>query len=75
MPAQIRRGNAGCDDAPPSRPIPWLGLIIAGAVAAGMSAPTNAEDRLFDANRPLEVAGQGVFSIPDAMSRSTSKRS
>ena len=64
MPAQIRRGNAGCDDAPPSRPVTWLGLIIAGTVAAGMSAPTNAEDRLFDANRPLEVADQGVFSIP-----------
>ena len=32
MPAQIRRGNAGCDDAPPSRPIPWLGLIIAGVL-------------------------------------------
>ena len=29
-----------------------------------MSAPTRAEDRLFDANRPLEVADQGVFSIP-----------
>ena len=64
MPGQIQRGNTGYDHAPPSRPITWLGLIIAGTVAAGMNAPTRAEDRLFDANRPLEVADQGVFSIP-----------
>ena len=30
MPAQVSRGNAGHDDAPPCRPITWLGLIIAG---------------------------------------------
>src|SRR3981189_2051448 len=64
MPGQIQRGNAGYDNAPPSRPITWLGLMLAGTVAAGMSAPTSAEDRLFDANRPLEIADQGVFSIP-----------
>src|ERR1700716_3073937 len=64
MPGQIQRGNAGYDNAPPSRPITWLGLLLAGAVAAGIGAPTSAEDRLFDANQPLEVADQGVFSIP-----------
>ena len=29
-----------------------------------MTEPTMAEDRLFDASRPLEIADQGVFSIP-----------
>ena len=41
LPAQIRRGNAGCDDAPPSRPITWLGSSLPATVAAGMSAPTS----------------------------------
>jgi pimeloyl-ACP methyl ester carboxylesterase len=40
--------------------------ILAGALllAAGMTEPTMAEDRLFDASRPLAIADQGVLSIP-----------
>src|SRR3954462_14734789 len=38
--------------------------MLAVVVAVGLSAPTRAEDRLFDASRPLEVADQGAFSIP-----------
>jgi pimeloyl-ACP methyl ester carboxylesterase len=40
--------------------------ILASALllAAGMTGPTMAEDRLFDASRPLAIADQGVFSIP-----------
>jgi pimeloyl-ACP methyl ester carboxylesterase len=44
-----------------------LDLAAALAVmtlASSMSEPTMAEDRLFDANRPLEIADQGAFSIP-----------
>ena len=66
MGAQPRGGKAAPDHARPYRPITWLALttMLAVDVVAGMSAPTNAEDRLFDANRPLEIADQGVFSIP-----------
>jgi len=48
------------------RRIAHLGLTAAltFALLAGMTAPTSAEGRLFDASRPLEVADQGVFSIP-----------
>jgi pimeloyl-ACP methyl ester carboxylesterase len=38
--------------------------MLALASLAGMSAPTSAEDRRLDASRPLEIADQGVFSIP-----------
>jgi pimeloyl-ACP methyl ester carboxylesterase len=44
-----------------------LDLAAALAVmtlASSTSEPTMAEDRLFDANRPLEIADQGAFSIP-----------
>jgi pimeloyl-ACP methyl ester carboxylesterase len=66
MGAQPRGGKAAQDHARPYRPITWLALttMLAVDVVAGMSTPTNAEDRLFDANRPLEIADQGVFSIP-----------
>ena len=65
MPAQISRAERRARRRPGrARPIAGLGRIIAVDVAAGMSAPTRAEDRLFDANRPLEVADQGAFSIP-----------
>ena len=67
MSACRRRSDAGTPGATtPRRPArsPGSGSSLPRAVAAGMSAPTNAEDRLFDANRPLEVADQGVFSIP-----------
>jgi pimeloyl-ACP methyl ester carboxylesterase len=37
---------------------------LVGSLLAGMMAPTMAEDPLFDANRPLAIADQGVFSIP-----------
>jgi pimeloyl-ACP methyl ester carboxylesterase len=33
-------------------------------LVAGMTEPTMAEDRPFDASRPLEIADQGVLSIP-----------
>jgi pimeloyl-ACP methyl ester carboxylesterase len=66
MPAQIRGGDPDHDRARPRGPIAGLGrtAMLAVVVAAGMSAPTRAEDRLFDASRPLEVADQGAFSIP-----------
>jgi pimeloyl-ACP methyl ester carboxylesterase len=66
MGAQPRGGKAAQDHARPHRPITWLALttMLAVDVVAGMSTPTNAEDRLLDANRPLEIADQGVFSIP-----------
>ena len=37
---------------------------LACSILAGMTVPTMAEDSLFDASRPLEIADQGVFSIP-----------
>src|SRR6185369_2020674 len=37
---------------------------LAAALLVGLSAPAMADNRLFDASRPLEVADQGVFSIP-----------
>ncbi|MEA2969244.1 MAG: hypothetical protein QOE78_2505, partial [Alphaproteobacteria bacterium] len=66
MPAQIRGGDPDHDRTRPRGPIAGLGrtAMLAVVVAAGMSAPTRAEDRLFDASRPLEVADQGAFSIP-----------
>jgi pimeloyl-ACP methyl ester carboxylesterase len=37
---------------------------LACALSAGMTVAAMADDRLFDAQHPLEVADQGVFSIP-----------
>jgi pimeloyl-ACP methyl ester carboxylesterase len=34
------------------------------ALSAGLMEPTMAEDLSFDASRPLEIADQGVFSLP-----------
>src|SRR5882762_9130824 len=39
-------------------------LAAALLLLAGMTEKTMAEDRLFDANRPLAIADQGVLSIP-----------
>jgi pimeloyl-ACP methyl ester carboxylesterase len=41
-----------------------LAATLILALSAGMTIPTMAEDRSFDASRPLEIADQGVFSIP-----------
>ena len=41
-----------------------LGTTYALAISAAMITPTMAEDRLFDAAHPLEIADQGVFSVP-----------
>jgi pimeloyl-ACP methyl ester carboxylesterase len=41
-----------------------LAATLILALAAGMTRPAMAEDRSFDASRPLEIADQGVFSIP-----------
>src|SRR5882757_1768852 len=41
-----------------------LGMAHALAVSIAMTTPTMAEDRQFDAARPLEIADQGVFSVP-----------
>jgi len=46
----------------PSRGLPTAALIL--ALSAGATIPTMAEDRLFDARTPLEIADQGVLSIP-----------
>ena len=66
MPAQIRRGERRVATTPrrPARSPGSAARPCSPSVAVGMSAPTRAEDRLFDASRPLEVADQGVFSIP-----------
>ena len=65
MPAQISGGGTAHDKPRPRGPVAGLArTMLAVAVVAGMSAPTRAEDRLFDASRPLEVADQGAFSIP-----------
>ena len=66
MGAQPRGWKAAHGPCPAVPPDHWLALttMLAVDVVAGMSTPTNAEDRLFDANRPLEIADQGVFSIP-----------
>jgi len=42
----------------------YLAAALAVMTLAGMSEQPMAEDRLFDANRPLEIADQGAFSIP-----------
>ena len=41
-----------------------LAAALAVMTLASLSEPTMAEDRLFDSNRPLEIADQGAFSIP-----------
>ena len=41
-----------------------LAAVLAVVLFTGMTGATMAEDRLLDANRPLEIADQGVFSIP-----------
>jgi pimeloyl-ACP methyl ester carboxylesterase len=41
-----------------------LVAILILALSTGMTRATMAEDRSFDASRPLEIADQGVFSIP-----------
>ena len=66
MPVQIRGADPDHDKARTRGPIAGLGrtAMVAVVVAVGMGAPTRAEDRLFDASRPLEVADQGAFSIP-----------
>ena len=66
MPVQIRGADPDHDRARTRDPIAGLGrtAMVAIVVAVGMGAPTRAEDRLFDASRPLEVADQGAFSIP-----------
>ena len=43
----------------------WGASALAAAVTIGLADPPSAaEDRLFDANRPLEIADQGIFTIP-----------
>ena len=37
---------------------------LAAALLVGLTVPATADDRPFDASRPLEIADQGVFSIP-----------
>src|ERR1700716_4105919 len=37
---------------------------LACSILAGMTVPTMPEESLFEASRPLEIADQGVFSIP-----------
>src|SRR5258705_11065510 len=37
---------------------------LAAALLVGLSTPAIADNRLFDASRPLEIADQGAFSIP-----------
>jgi pimeloyl-ACP methyl ester carboxylesterase len=66
VPVQIRGADPDHDKAWPRGPIAGLGrtAMLAVVVAVGVSGPTRAEDRLFDASRPLEVADQGAFSIP-----------
>ncbi len=65
MPAPARSASANDARIGPHRAVALLSCTALFAVAmAGMGAPTRAEDRLFDASRPLEVADQGVFSIP-----------
>src|SRR3954465_1264950 len=66
MPAQICGADRDRDKVWPAGPIAAHGrtAMRAVVVAVGVSAPTRAEDRLFDASRPLEVADQGAFSIP-----------
>src|SRR5262245_51753491 len=53
MAARIRAMNRLC-----------LAAALSVMTAASMPEQTMAEDRLFDANRPLEIADQGAFSIP-----------
>ena len=65
MPAPARSASANDARIGPHRAVALLSCTALFAVAMpGMGAPTRAEDRLFDASRPLEVADQGVFSIP-----------
>src|SRR5215468_5446663 len=38
--------------------------LLVYSLSASMTAPTMADDRSFDQNRPLAIADQGAFSIP-----------
>jgi pimeloyl-ACP methyl ester carboxylesterase len=58
------QGKHGDVDDPGPRSDLLRATLFVCALSAGMTAPTMADDRLFDQNRPLEIADQGVFSIP-----------
>jgi len=65
MPAQARSGSAKDARIGPHRAVAMLSFTaLLAVVVFGTSDPTRAEDQLFDASRPLEVADQGAFSIP-----------
>src|SRR3954466_14408709 len=66
MPAQIRGADPGHDKTWPRGSIAGRGrmAMLTVVLAVAVAAPARAEDRLFDASRPLEVADQGAFSIP-----------
>ena len=65
MPAQAQSGSAKDARIGPHRAVPMLSFTaLLAVVVFGTSDPTRAEDQLFDASRPLEVADQGAFSIP-----------
>src|SRR3954471_8628512 len=65
MPAQARSASANDARIGPRRAVAMLSFAaLLAVVVFGTSDPTRAEDQLFDASRPLEVADQGAFSIP-----------
>ena len=42
----------------------FLSIAAIATALLSIGAQSSAQDRLFDANKPLEIVDQGVFSIP-----------